>query len=82
MLIIVITFTLVAADEGGHDHGHVSAQERRSIPHGYLAVKDAVDKLDKQFLYLLSSIAGTLATLNKYDLEEVGDRIMVTLLRS
>ena len=66
MLITFITFTLVTADEGGHDHGHVSALKGLSGPHGYLAVRDAMDKLDQQFLYLLSTIAGKLVTLNKY----------------
>ena len=51
MILILLTWTVVAADEIGHGHG-------RSSPHGDQAVKAAIDKLDKQFLYLLSTIAG------------------------
>ena len=43
---------------GGHAHGHAGAQAGRSGPHGDHTVRDAIDKLDKQFLYLLSTIAG------------------------
>ena len=54
MLLLLLAWTVVAADGGGHDHGH-----GRSCPHGDQDVKVAIDKLDKQFLYLLSTIAGT-----------------------
>merc|ERR1740128_1106699 len=53
MLLLLLAWTIGAADGGGHDHGH-----GRSGPHGDQAVRDAIDKLDKQFLYLLSTIAG------------------------
>ena len=60
MLIIFLALTLVAADESGHDHAQAGDQAGRSAPQGDLALRDAVDKLDKQFLYLLSTIAGKL----------------------
>ena len=58
MLLLALAWTLVSADGGGHAHGQAGAQAGRSGPHGDQAVRDAIDKLDKQFLYLLSSIAG------------------------
>ena len=58
MLLLLLSFTVVAADGGvqDHEHGH---GDGRSGPHGHQDVRAAIDKLDKQFLYLLSTIAGT-----------------------
>jgi len=51
MILLVLVVTGVAADGGAHEHHHAG-------PHsdGDQAVRNAIDKLDNQFLYLLSTI--------------------------
>merc|ERR1719244_157787 len=61
MILLVLVLTSVAADGGDHrDHEH--HQHQHADTHGdgqdNLAVRNAIDKLDKQFLYLLSAITG------------------------
>ena len=51
MILLVLVVTGVAADGGAHEHHHAGPQSG-----GDLAVRNAIDKLDNQFLYLLSTI--------------------------
>ena len=51
MILLVLVVTGVVADGGAHDHHHAEHHG-----HGDQAVRNAINKLDQQFLYLLSSI--------------------------
>ena len=60
ILLLVLVVTGVAADSAGHEHHHTG-------PHGdaYQAVRNAIDKLDNQFLYLLSTITSKILYIIK-----------------
>ena len=51
MILLVLVVTGVVADGGAHEHHHAEHHG-----HGDQAVRNAINKLDQQFLYLLSSI--------------------------
>ena len=57
MILLVLVVTGVAANHG--DHGH--HQDAGLVN---LALKNAIEKLDKQFLYLLSAITSMILYLN------------------
>ena len=61
MLLLLAVCCVVAAYGDGHHHGdghgHGGGHDHGG-PHSDQGVRGAIDKLDKQFLYLLSSIAG------------------------
>ena len=66
MILLLLLVSVVAADDGAHGHEqqgeHHSAHARDQ--QGDQAVSNAINKLDQQFLYLLSTIASMIIIID------------------